>query len=283
MLTLIASPIGNLSDISFRAVEALRNADIVYCEDTRHSLQLLNHLGIKKTLVSCHEHNERLRAGEITERIRRGEKVAYLSDAGMPGISDPGAVLVSACIEQGLPYTVIPGASAVLTAVVLSGLPGGTFSFFGFLPRDRKPRREMMDRICRCGHLAILFESPHRVGLTMKELSERIPDRPAALLRELTKKFESVECGTVRELAERYLLEEPKGECVIAVSCPDGAEETVSDETAEQMLRRLLDGGSSAKDAAAQVSRETGIRKNTLYTKAMEIKNGQEYRNGEDT
>ena len=283
MLTLIASPIGNLSDITFRAVEALRDADVVYCEDTRHSLQLLNHLGIRKTLISCHEHNERSRAEEITERIRRGENVAYLSDAGMPGISDPGAGLVSACIEQGLPYTVIPGASAVLTAVVLSGLPGSTFSFFGFLPRDRKPRRETMDRICRCGHLAVLFESPHRVGATLKEFSDRIPDCPAALLRELTKKFESVERGTVRELAERYLSEEPKGECVIAICCPDGTEETVSDETAEQMLRRLLDGGSSAKDAAAQVARETGFRKNMLYDKAMEIKNGQEHGNGKDT
>lgn len=276
MLTLIASPIGNLSDITFRAVEALRDADVVYCEDTRHSLGLLNHLGIRKTLVSCHEHNERARAGEIMERLRRGENIAYLSDAGMPGISDPGAVLVSACIEQGLPYTVIPGASAVLTAVVLSGLPGGTFSFFGFLPRDNKPRREMMKRICGCGHLAILFESPHRVGTTLREFSDSIPDCRVALLRELTKRFESVERGTVRELADRYIREEPKGECVIAIYCADKADESVSDETAEQMLRSLLDAGNSAKDAAAQVSSETGIRKNTLYAKAMEIKNRQE-------
>ena len=276
MLTLIASPIGNLSDISFRAVEALRNADVVYCEDTRHSLVLLNHLGIRKTLVSCHEHNERARAEEIAERVRAGENVAYLSDAGMPGISDPGAVLVSVCAEQGLPYTVIPGASAVLTAVVLSGLPGGTFSFFGFLPRESKPRREMMDRVCRCGHLAILFESPHRVGPTLREFSERIPECRAALLRELTKRYESVERGTVRELAERYLSEEPKGECVIAICCSDREEQTVSDGEAEQMLRRLLDAGSSAKDAAAQVSSETGIRKKTLYAKATEIKNSRQ-------
>ena len=276
MLTLIASPIGNLSDITFRAVEALRSADVIYCEDTRHSLRLLNHLGIRKTLVSCHEHNERLRAAEVAERLRRGENVAYLSDAGMPGISDPGAVLVSACIEGGLPYTVIPGPSAVLTAVVLSGLPCATFSFFGFLPRENKSRREMMDRICRCGHLAILFESPHRVGATLKEFAEKIPDCSAALLRELTKKYESVERGTVRELAENYLLEEPKGECVIAISCPDTVEEPVSEDAAEQMLRRLIAEGSSAKDAAAQVSLETGIRKNTLYAKAMEIRNSQE-------
>ncbi|MBQ6425264.1 MAG: 16S rRNA (cytidine(1402)-2'-O)-methyltransferase [Clostridia bacterium] len=276
MLTLIASPIGNLSDITFRAVEALRNADAVYCEDTRHSLILLNHFGIRKTLVSCHEHNERSRAEEVTERVRRGENIAYLSDAGMPGISDPGAVLVSACIEQGLPYTVIPGASAVLTAVVLSGLPGSTFSFFGFLPRDRKPRRETMDRICRCGHLAILFESPHRVGTTLKEFSERIPDCPAALLRELTKRYESVERGTVRELAERYLQNEPKGECVIAICCPDQAGETITEEAAEAMIRDLLAEGCSAKDAASQVSLKTGIRKNTLYAKAMEIRNTQE-------
>ena len=134
----------------------------------------------------------------------------------------------------------------------------------------------MMDRICRCGHLAILFESPHRVGSTLREFSERIPDCRAALLRELTKRFESVERGTVRELADRFLAEEPKGECAIAIDCGGMEEEAVSGETAEQMLRCLLEAGSSAKDAAAQVSSETGIRKNTLYAKAMEIKNSQE-------
>ena len=141
MLTLIATPIGNLSDITYRAVETLRAADVVYCEDTRRTLQLLNHLDIKKTLVSCHEHNERERAEEVVSHLRAGRSVAYVSDAGMPGISDPGAALVSACIAAGLPYTVLPGASAVLTAAVLSGLPCRTFSFYGFLPRDSKGRR----------------------------------------------------------------------------------------------------------------------------------------------
>ena len=181
MLTLIATPIGNLSDITYRAVETLRAADVVYCEDTRRTLQLLNHLDIKKTLVSCHEHNERERAEEVVSHLRAGRSVAYVSDAGMPGISDPGAALVSACIAAGLPYTVLPGASAVLTAAVLSGLPCRTFSFYGFLPRDSKGRRAYLERIAACGQLAILYESPHRVGATLAALRDALGERfPAA-------------------------------------------------------------------------------------------------------
>ena len=168
MLILCATPIGNLGDITLRAVDALRFCDAVYCEDTRRTLQLLNHLEIKKPLVACHQHNERMRAIEVAERVARGETVVYVSDAGMPGISDPGAALIAECIARELPVTVLPGASAVLTAAVLSGLPPQPFTFFGFLPRDGKPKREMLSAVAACNHLAILYESPQRVESTLR-------------------------------------------------------------------------------------------------------------------
>lgn len=272
MLTLIATPIGNLSDITYRAVETLRAADVVYCEDTRRTLQLLNHLDIKKTLVSCHEHNERERAEEVVSHLRAGRSVAYVSDAGMPGISDPGAALVSACIAAGLPYTVLPGASAVLTAAVLSGLPCRTFSFYGFLPRDSKGRRAYLERIAACGQLAILYESPHRVGATLAALRDALGDRPAALLRELTKKFESVERGTLSELAARFSDTEPKGECVICVLAAQEEHVPVETDALDALLLRALEDGFSVKDAAALAVERLGVKKKDAYARALDLR-----------
>lgn len=272
MLTLIATPIGNLSDITYRAVETLRAADVVYCEDTRRTLQLLNHLDIKKTLVSCHEHNERERAEEVVSHLRAGRSVAYVSDAGMPGISDPGAALVSACIAAGLPYTVLPGASAVLTAAVLSGLPCRTFSFYGFLPRDSKGRRAYLEWIAACGQLAILYESPHRVGATLAALRDALGDRPAALLRELTKKFESVERGTLSELAARFSDTEPKGECVICVLAAQEEHVPVETDALDALLLRALGDGFSVKDAAALAVERLGVKKKDAYARALDLR-----------
>ena len=273
MLSLIATPIGNLSDITYRAVEVLAAADAVYCEDTRRSVQLLNHLGIKKPLVSCHEHNERERAEEVVARLREGQQIAYLSDAGMPGVSDPGAVLVAACIEAGLPCTVIPGASAVLMAAVLSGLPCQPFTFFGFLPRDNKGRKAMLEKIAVCGHLAILYESPHRVGATFRTLYETLGDQPAALLRELTKKFESAERGTLKELADRFSETEPRGECVICVLCPaEGVHAKDNAPSLDEILMQAMQDGLSVKDAAALAAERCGIKKKEAYARALELK-----------
>ena len=276
MLSLIATPIGNLSDITYRALETLAAADVVYCEDTRRSVQLMNHLGLKKPLVSCHEHNERERAEEVVARLREGQQVAYLSDAGMPGISDPGAVLVAACIEAELPYTVLPGASAVLMAAVLSGLPCNQFSFFGFLPRDNKGRKAMLEKIAACRQLAILYESPHRVGATFRTLLETLGDQPAALLRELTKKFETVERGTLSELADRFTEQEPRGECVICVLCPeDGIANAASTASLDDVLQQALRNGLSVKDAAALAAERCGIKKKEAYARALELKNAE--------
>ena len=272
MLYLIATPIGNLGDITLRAIETLKSCDEIYCEDTRRTAQLLNHLGIEKPLYSCHTHNERMRSEAVAAALRQGKEIAYVSDAGMPGVSDPGAILVQTCIEQGLPYTVAPGASAVLTAAVLCGLPPQPFSFFGFLPRETKPRREMLDTIAKTPHLCILYESPHRVQSSLIDLRERLGNVRAAVLRELTKKFETVYRGTLSELIETF-VEEPKGECVIAVLPePDSAEGTADpNELMDALLQSL-----SVKDAASVAAEKLHISKKQAYALALERKAQQE-------
>ena len=270
MLYLCATPIGNLGDLTLRVIDALKACDAIYCEDTRRTLQLLNHLGIQKPLVSCHAHNERMRAGEAACRLAAGETLGYASDAGMPGVSDPGAALVAACIERGLEFTVLPGASAVLPAAVMRGLPPQPFTFFGFFPRESKPQRGMLDAIASCGHQVILYESPQRVQRTLRALYERLGDCPAAVLRELTKKFEQALRGTLSELIAQ-LETPPRGECVIAV-CPARAQaEPVSPEALDTALRELLDAGASVRDAAAETARALGVPKKEAYARALEL------------
>lgn len=275
MLKLVATPIGNLDDITLRALTVLREADVIYAEDTRHTLQLLNHFDIKKPLVSCHAHNEQQRAPQVTEQLREGKEIVYVSDAGMPGISDPGAALVAACIENGLPFTVIPGASAVLTAAVLSGLPCAQFSFFGFIPRSGKQRREAIAAIGRSGHLSLLYESPNRVADTFRDLYEALGDRPAALMRELTKKFETAVRGTLFSLAEQFEQEPPKGECVIAVFCGAGTAEEDPEADAlslDRLLTQSLSGGMRVKEAAALAAEKLNVPKKDAYARALELK-----------
>ncbi len=270
MLILCATPIGNLGDITLRAVEALRACDVVYCEDTRHTLQLLNHLEIKKPMIACHQHNERMRAVEAAERVAAGQDVAYVSDAGMPGISDPGAALIAECIRRDLPVTVLPGASAVLTAAVLSGLPPQPFTFFGFLPRENKPRRDMLAAIAACGHLAILYESPLRVMATLQALYEAVGDCEAALLRELTKKFEEARRGRLSELIAAYTDAPPKGECVIAAYVKREAQ-PASEAELDAHLTGLLEAGASVRDAAAQAATALGVPKKQAYARALAV------------
>ncbi len=266
MLYLVATPIGNMGDMTVRAVETLRACDAVYCEDTRRTALLLKHFGIEKPLTSCHTHNETMRAAEVKEALLAGKEICYVSDAGMPGVSDPGAVLVRVCVENGLPFTVVPGASAVLTAAVLSGLPPQPFSFFGFLPRETKPRGEMLNAIAGTAHLCILYESPHRVRDTLSDLYERLGDCDAAVLRELTKLYESAYRGKLSELIALF-SEEPKGECVICVR-PNGREagEAIDpDALMDELLCSL-----SVKDAAAVAAQKLHIPKKQAYALALE-------------
>ena len=268
MLYLVATPIGNLGDLSARAIETLSAVDLIYCEDTRHTGLLLSHFNIKKPTRSLHTHNERERTEEVVEALKSGRDVAYVSDAGMPGVSDPGAMLVSACQREGLPHTVIPGASAAVIAAVLSGLPAQPFSFFGFLPRESAPRKETLDAIAGIRHQVILYESPHRVQATLSDLLEQFGDGPAAVLRELTKKFETVVTGTLSELCERF-SEEPKGECVICFVPGQKDEDAAPD--LDALLLDLLKS-ESVKDAAAIAADRLHLPKKQVYRRALELK-----------
>ncbi len=271
MLYLIATPIGNLGDITYRAVETLQSADEVWCEDTRQTAKLLNHLGIKKPLVSCHEYTQKEKAPRLLEKLRGGLDIAYVSDAGMPGISDPGAVLAEACIEAGLPYTVLPGPSAVLNAAVLSGLPLDRFTFFGFLPREGTDRKKALEDLSACGCTAILYESPHRVKDTLQDVLVTAGDCSCALVRELTKVHESCQRGKVSQVLAA-LSEEVKGECVLLFHIPPRAEAAPSKEELDGLLLRLM-GHMSLKDAAREASEALKLPKKQVYARALELKN----------
>ena len=270
MLLLCATPIGNLGDLTPRVREALTNCDAVYCEDTRRTLTLLNHIGIKKTLVSCYRENERQRAEEVVSRVRAGETVVYVSDAGMPGVSDPGEVLIQACIANNLPYSVLPGASAVLMAAVMSGLPAMPFSFFGFFPRETKAQKQLIEQLRRLDHTVIFYESPNRVHATVTALLEGLGDLDAALLRELTKLHEEVVRGTLSELAARYAENPPRGECVLCVRCRATAQASDTPDLTT-LLTSLLSSGLSVRDAAAEAAKACGVPKKEAYAKALEI------------
>jgi 16S rRNA (cytidine1402-2'-O)-methyltransferase len=217
-IILVPTPIGNLGDITLRAVEILKSADRIACEDTRHSGQLLAHLGISgKALVSLHEHNEARRAPELVAAARAGEMIAVISDAGMPGISDPGYRLVQACIESGTPIEVLPGPSAVITALIGSGFPCHAFRFGGFLSVKSGKRRTALSAALDSGETGIFFESPHRIVSTLEILMEVDPAARACVARELTKKFETYHRGTATELLAHFQAHPPKGEIVLLV------------------------------------------------------------------
>ena len=218
MLYVIATPIGNLADITLRALEVLKNVDVVAAEDTRHSGLLLKHFGIKKPFVSYHEHNEAARTAELVQRLAQGEKVALITDAGTPGLSDPGLRLIRACIERELPFTIIPGPSAILTALIGSGFSTEKFSFRGFLPvKSGQRERELcaaVERECT----TIFFESRYRLVKTLEACVQIMPDRQLCVARELTKKFEEFRRGTAADLFAHYTAHPAKGEIVLLIS-----------------------------------------------------------------
>jgi 16S rRNA (cytidine1402-2'-O)-methyltransferase len=263
-LVVCPTPIGNLEDITLRALSALREADVVACEDTRRTRILLDRYGVKAKLVSYHEHNERSRSAELVERMREGAVVALVSDAGMPLVSDPGYLLVRACVAAGLPVEVLPGPSAAITALVASGLPADEWHFHGFLPRKKGELRSVLSSGER-GTL-VAFESPRRLPATLALLAELDPLREVAVARELTKVHEEVVRGTAAELAARYADEAPRGEIVLVVAppaAPDAAEGV--DPAAIDALRKLVDAGAHPRKAAAVVASLTGTTANALY------------------
>ena len=218
MLTIVPTPIGNRQDITLRALEALQAADVVAAEDTRHSGMLLQHLGIKKPFVSLHEHNEAARVEELAARMASGTKIALITDAGMPGISDPGHRLIKSCIERGLPVTVLPGPSAVITALVGSGFPTDRFFFGGFLPVKSGRRANEIALAAARSETSVYFESPHRIERTLEALHAACPDRPVCVARELTKTFEEYRRGLPAEVLAHFQKHPPKGEITLVIS-----------------------------------------------------------------
>ena len=263
-LVVCPTPIGNLEDVTLRVLSALREADVVACEDTRRTRILLDRYGVKARLVSYHEHNERGRSAELVGRMREGAVVALVSDAGMPLVSDPGYLLVRGCVAAGLPVEVLPGPSAAITALVASGLPADEWHFHGFLPRKKGELRSLLG-----GQPATLiaFESPRRVPATLAVLAELDPGREVAVCRELTKAHEEIVRGTAAELAERYSDDPPRGEVVLVVAPPaaPASEARAPDPAALDALRALVDAGAHPRKAATVVASLTGTSANSLY------------------
>jgi 16S rRNA (cytidine1402-2'-O)-methyltransferase len=258
-LIVCPTPIGNLEDVTLRVLSALRDADVVACEDTRRTRVLLERYGVQATLISYHEHNERERAAELVERMRDGTVVALVSDAGMPLVSDPGYVLVQGCVAAGLEVEVLPGPSAALAALVASALPADAWRFAGFLPR----KRNALVAVLGSPETVVAFESPKRVASSLATLAELDPARPVAVCRELTKVHEEVVRGTASELASRYADAPPRGEVVLVIGgapAPSGL-----DPAAVDAVRRLVSAGARARDAARVVSDLTGSPANALY------------------
>ncbi len=258
-LVVCPTPIGNLEDVTLRVLAALREADVVACEDTRRTRVLLDRYGVRGHLVSYHEHNESERAAELVRRMRDGAVVALVSDAGMPLVSDPGFLLVRGCVAAGLAVEVLPGPSAALAALVASALPAERWRFVGFLPR----KRGELERAFASPETLVAFESPRRVAASLGVLAGLDPQRPVAVCRELTKAHEEVVRGTAAELAERYRAEAPRGEVALVVGAAAAHEPALG--PALDALRRLVEAGAKPRPAAAVVAELTGVSANALY------------------
>lgn len=268
-LYIVSTPIGNMGDMSFRAVEVLSSAALVVAEDTRHSRRLLDHYQITTHCAPYHEHNEARETPRLVKRLVEGETIALITDAGTPLLSDPGSRLVAAAIDAGITVVPIPGASALLAALVGSGLAGEQFTFFGFLPRKGKDRLRALTEIMRMRHTAIIYEAPPRVGATLSEITEAgAGTRMAVVARELTKKFEEYARGTVAELARRFLDAPARGEVVILIS--GATTDALSEQFLGEEVRRLRDAGTSQREIVEWLISRHGAPRNLAYKLAHE-------------
>ena len=273
MLYLVPTPIGNLGDISIRCRETLEAADFIAAEDTRVSIKLLNHLGIKKSLVSYFEHNKAQKGNMIVERILAGETCALVSDAGSPAISDPGEDLVKQCAEAGITVCAIPGPCAVITALSISGQSTGRFCFEGFLSTAKKSRREHLDSLRDEKRTMIFYEAPHKLLATLESMAEVFGgERPVSLCRELTKLHEEVVRTTLADAIQKYTETPPKGEFVLVVAgAPEKEVEAITEDVILARLQELIDSGLSKKDAIKQTAKELDLPKNVVYDAALQI------------
>ena len=269
-LYLVGTPIGNLEDITYRAVRTLSEVDLVAAEDTRHSLQLLNHLKIKKPLISYHDNNRISRAKELMAKLKDGQNIALISDAGMPGISDPGEELVALAVSQEVNVTAIPGCSASITALVLSGLPTGRFAFEGFLPQKHKDRVTFLESIQYEDRTIVFYEGPHRVKKTLEDIHKVFGDRRCGILRELTKLHEEALRCTLSEAIEHFTANEPRGEFSIVVEGSkkkesDNLKPDLSELSLEEHVKYYMERGYERMDAMKLTAKDRGLSKRDVY------------------
>ncbi|MFT8244792.1 16S rRNA (cytidine(1402)-2'-O)-methyltransferase [Roseomonas sp. BN140053] len=274
-LVLVSTPIGNLGDLSARAVATLRQADAVLCEDTRVTGPMLSRQGVGTPLLPLHDHNEDAVTPRLLDRMRAGQRLALVSDAGTPLMSDPGFRLTRAAIEAGLPVSAVPGPNAAVMALTLSGLPPHPFLFAGFLPSKAGARAAEVARLAtleRAGLRAtlIFYEAPHRLAETLAALAEGLGERPAAVARELTKRFEEVRRGSLAELAAHYAAQAARGEIVVVVG-PAGEEAAPDEDALDAKLREALNAGATLRDAAAMVAAATGLPRRQVYNRALQL------------
>jgi 16S rRNA (cytidine1402-2'-O)-methyltransferase len=271
-LYLVATPIGNLEDITLRALRILKEADMIAAEDTRQTLKLLNHYGIKNTLVSYYEHNKIEKGNYLIRQLNEGKNIALVSDAGSPGISDPGEDLVRLAVQNEITVTMVPGPAAVIAGVVLSGLPAGRFSFEGFLPMNKRMRRERIESIRDDTRTLVFYEAPHKLLHTLKDLRAAFGNRRISIARELTKKFEEIRRTTLDDAIGIYENEAPKGEFVLAL---EGADKRMLEEaeirnwdeiSIEEHVRMYMESGMDKKDAMKKVSEDRGISRRDVYS-----------------
>lgn len=264
-LYLCPTPIGNLEDITIRVLKVLKSVDLVAAEDTRRSLQLLNHFDIKKPMISYFEHNKRERGLEILSHLDQGEDVALVTDAGMPAISDPGEDLVKLCIEQQVPVVPLPGPNAALTALIASGLPTGRFSFQGFLSVNKRDRREHLESVAHYTETLIFYEAPHKLKSTLQDLLSCLGNRRISLCRELTKKFEEFVRMDLEQAVAHYEQQPPKGEFVLIVEGAAAVDQPVCELPLEDIYQTYLDRGTPYKDALKLAAKDKGLSKREAY------------------
>lgn len=270
-LYLVPTPIGNLKDITLRALEVLESVDEIAAEDTRQSLKLLNHFEIKKSLFSYHKHNEQGKSFNIIEKLKRGINIAIITDAGTPGISDPGSVIVEKCIEEGIPFEVLPGATAITTALVYSGLDTTKFIFRGFLPRENKDRIPVIEEVKNVRDTLIFYEAPHRLINTLSFLLDNLGDRNIAACRELTKLHEEIFRGSITDSINYFTENRPRGEFVLVISGKSDEEIKTEKESQwiglsiEEHLEKVISEGINKKEAIKLVAKERGLAKKDVY------------------
>ena len=271
ILYLCATPIGNLEDMTFRCVRILKEVDLIAAEDTRNSIKLLNHFEIRTPMTSYHEYNKIAKGQKLVERLKDGANIALITDAGTPGISDPGEELVTMCHEAGIQVTAVPGAAACVTALTISGLPTRRFTFEAFLPVDKKERAAVLEELKKETRTIVMYEAPHRLLKTLKLLAEQLGNRRISVCRELTKKHEAVFAATIKEAVSYYEKQEPKGECVLVIAGKSREEQRAQaieqweNMSISEHMEYYMEQGTQKKDAMKLVAKDRGVSKREIY------------------